>query len=362
MNFRNLSTALTALALCATLFSCTKQEETTVAPPPPTDIPPTIPSGDRIIIHFGTSTYMGCMYSFSNCIWIGWGANPTNFDGRVALQFDNGDEAGQYFGQYFPLTADFTVDAATAKTLGIEPQVIPAGFYPLRDISSGQATGKRSVIFNPAEGYPVQGLVNPNNPQDNIGQLHNLAVQVVLNQNAGAIKALNGDRAAIQKLLTEKTNRFLTEAELPVPAAEVTRANGLDLHRDYADYAARLDETHLSATDKKALLAVFNEAAALPVRTPEDLSKFVRLITERENQLVNNAQLDNPKVVLSMVSVLKYSRYFWFWKSLNAPVAGGGTADAARIPDWVWADIIGMELGGPLVSAVASTVVYLDTH
>ena len=61
-----------------------------------------------------------------------------------------------------------------------------------------------------------------------------------------------------------------------------------------------------------------------------------------------------------LVSVLKYSRYFWYWKSISSPEPGAGSAEPTRIPDWVWADIIGMELGGPLVSAIASTVVYLD--
>ena len=131
-------------------------------------------------------------------------------------------------------------------------------------------------------------------------------------------------------------------------------------YRIYGNNAARLAETRLSAADKKALLAVFDEAAALPVRSTEDLGQFVRLLTERENQLAQNSSLDNPRLVLSMVSVLKYSRYYWFWKSISSPESGSGTAPSSKIPDWVWADIIGMELGGPLGSAIASAAVYLD--
>ncbi len=358
MTIRTFSFAL--IALCASLFSCTK-EELSIQPPIET-VTPDIPSGDRIIIHFGTSTQMGCIYSFTNCIWIGWGAEATNRNGQLALQFDQGDEAGQYFGQYFPLTSDFTVDAEAAHSLGIEPQVIPAGFYPLRDAATGQATGKRSVSFNPAAGLAVKGLVNPNNPQDNIGQLHNLAVQVVLNDNRDAINALNGDRTAIQKLLMEKTARFLEAAELPVSAAEQQRSSVLNLHRDYANYAERLEETRLNAYDKQTLLTLFNEAASFPVRSPEELNNFVAFMTAQENQLASDTKLGAPKVVLSMVSVLKYSRYFWYWKSISSPTPGNGGAEPASIPDWVWADVIGLELGGPLVSAVASAVVYLDTH
>ena len=360
MNLRSIFTALTALAICLAAFSCTKTEDLQTEPIVDTKFTPNIPDGNRIIIHFGTSTYLGCMYSFSNCIWIGWGATATDFQGRLALQFDQGDEAGQYFGQYFPLTADYVVDAATAKELGIQEGVIPAGFYVLRDAASGQATGKRTAVFRPEEALPVASLINPNNPQDNIGQLHNLAVQVVLHQNRDAIAALRGDKKAIRQLVTEKTAQFLNEAELPVSAAELQHANQVDLSRDFSNYAARLNETRLSANDKKALLSVFDEAAAMPVGSPEELSHFVSLMTERENQLARGTKLDNPKVVLSMVSVLKYSRYFWYWKSISSPTPGTGSADSSRIPDWVWADIIGMELGGPLVSAIASTAVYLD--
>lgn len=358
MNTRNFHFALLLTTLSFSLFSCAKTEETLT--PVEVKSSPVIPTGDLIRIHFGTSTQNGCLYSFSNCIWIGWGASAANYDARMAMQFDQGDEAGNYFGQYFPLTSDYTVDEVEAKALGIEPQVIPAGFYPLRDVSTGQATGRRSVVFLPEPGLQTGSLLNPNNPQDNLGQLHNLAVQVVLHENHDAIQALNGDHAAIQKLVTEKTIQFLAEAEVPVSAEDQKRAFALNLDRDFGDYAARLEETSLSANDKKVLLGVFNEAAAVTVNAPADLKNFVNLMTEQENRLSHDAKLDNPKLLLSMVSVLKNSRYFWYWKSISSPDGGAGTVSAGKIPDWVWADIIGMELGGPVGSAIASTLVYLD--
>ncbi len=345
-----------------TIFSCSKNDVVDVPVPTDKDTP-NIPDGNRIIIHFGTSTYMGCMYSFSNCIWIGWDTKSANFMDQFALQFGNGDAAGQYFGKYFPLTGDYQVTKAEAQELGISEQIIPAGFYPLRDAATGVDTGKRLVSFDPESRQPVATLVNPNNPQDNIGQLHNLAVQVVLHENRDALQALDNDKAAMQTLLAEKVAQFLSEAQLPVNAAELQRARTLNLHRDYADYTARLEETRLSANDKQVLREVFNEAASMPVRSPQELSNFVSLMTEYENELSSAAaRLDNRKVVLSMIAVLKYSRYFWYWKSISAPEPGLSDAQSASIPDWVWADVIGLELGGPLVSAVASAVVYLDTH
>lgn len=359
MHFRTFSFALTLIALLSTVVACVKTEDLVTAP---VETGPSIPSGDRIRIHFGTATQNGCLYSFSNCIWIGWGTEATNFDARMALQFDQAAEAGQYFGQYFPLTSDYVVDDAEAHALGIEPQVIPAGFYPFRAIADGTSTGRTIVTLDPAQGYGTGNLVNPNNPQDNIGQLHNLAVQVILNDNRDAIKSLHGDKPAIQQLITAKMIKFLAEAEVPLNTADAQRASTVNLDRDYSNYAARLAETRLSDNDKKVLLAIFEEAAAIPVGSPAALGNFVKVMTEQENRLVANTKLDNPTMVLSMVAVLKYSRYFWYWKSVSSPEPGTGGTPAQEIPDWVWADIIGMEVGGPGVSVLASAIVYLDTH
>jgi hypothetical protein len=360
MNTRTFYSTLTLIAILCSLVSCSKKEATDLSPVDETGV--TIPSGDRIRIHFGTSTQTGCVYSFTNCIWIGWGTEAINADARLALEFEKGDEAGLYFGQYFPLTADYVVEDAEAQALNIEPQVIPAGFYPLRENASGQATGKRTVSFNPAECQSTGSLMNSNNPQDNIGQLHNLAVQVVLHDNREAISLLKGNNQAIQKLVTEKTIEFLAAADLPLTATEQQRIFALNLNRDFGDYAARLDETRLSANDKKVLLGIFDEAAAMPVGSPTELGVFVHLMTEQENRLAKDATLDNPKMVLSMISVLKYSRYFWYWKAISSPASGAGSTPAAEIPDWVWADIIGLELGGPGAAVLASAIVYLDQH
>ncbi|MBK8429202.1 MAG: hypothetical protein IPL27_26075 [Lewinellaceae bacterium] len=355
MKTRNFFFALTLIALSLNLISCTKEaisEPITVADPLPS-----IPSGDRIIIHFGTSTQNGCIYSFTNCIWIGWGTETTNFADRFAMRFDKGDEAGQYFGNYFPLTADYTLDATTAATMGLPPQVIPAGFYPLSDTPIG-----KMVVFSPESAQHVAPLVNPGNPQDNLGQLHNLALQVILSaENQDAIRQIKGDKAAIQRFAIEKTAEFLEASGLPVNPDELQRAKSLNLFQNYSDFEGRIDATRLSAGDKKVLRSVFNQAAAIPVSSPEQLSHFVSVMSELENGLAQSKDLTDARRVLSIVSVLKYSRYYWYWKSYSSG-GGSGTAEPASIPNWVWADAIGMELGGPLVSAAVSIAVYLDEH
>lgn len=353
MKTRNFFFALTLIALSLNLFSCAK--EAISEPIPVADPLPSIPSGDRIIIHFGTSTYRGCMYSFSNCIWIGWGTEALNASERFAMRFDKGAEASEYFGNYFPLTADFTLDAANAASMGLPEQVIPAGFYPLSDTPIG-----KMVVFSPESAQHVAPLVNAGNPQDNLGQLHNLALQVILGaENKDAIRQIKGDRAAIQRFAIEKTAQFLEESGLPVSADELQRAQSLDLFRNYSDYEARIEATRLSAGDKKVLRNVFTQAAAIPVASPEQLSHFVSVMTELENELAQSKDLTDARRVLSIVSVLKYSRYYWYWKSYSSG-GGSGVPEPASIPNWVWADAIGMELGGPLVSAAVSIAVYLD--
>ncbi|MFN0012943.1 MAG: hypothetical protein ACKVU2_00210, partial [Saprospiraceae bacterium] len=184
-----LATAFSALFM----FACSKSE--TISEPEPIDKDaPSIPDGNRIIIHFGTSTLKGCMYSFSNCIWIGWDTKERNYMDNFSLQFGNGEAAEQYFGQYFPLTADYVVTKSEAAELGLNEQVIRAGFYPIRGNTPGLETNIRMVDFSPESVQPVASVVNPNNPQDNIGQLHNLAVQVVLQQNRDILRTLGQDK------------------------------------------------------------------------------------------------------------------------------------------------------------------------
>ena len=348
------SSALVLIALCMTAFSCTKSEPEPVEPVA-ADKFPSVPDGNRIIIHFGTSTMMGCMYSFSNCIWIGWG-DVLNNQSALALQLTDSEQADQYFGDYFPLTADFTVDAASAQSLGLKEQVIPAGFYPLRD-----SPGGKIATFSPEFARPVAPLVNPNNPQDNLGQLHNLALQVILSpENKAVIKQLKGDREAVRQFVHDKTIQFLTESGVEISKEEQTKVQALELYRNYADFAARQNETRLSENDKQVLRPILEEAAHLPVSSPEELSHFVEMMTDFENSVARDNQLDNPKMVLSTLSVLKYSRYYWYWKSISN--GGSGVPEAAQIPEWVWADAIAFELGGPVASIVASVIVYVDTH
>ncbi len=347
------SSALTLVALSLIIFSCSKSA--VEAPQPVADKFPAIPEGNRIIIHFGTATQMGCMYSFSNCIWIGWG-DALNDQNALALQLTDGNQADQYFGNYFPLTADFAVDDANAQAMGLKAQVIPAGFYLIKDSPTGKL-----ITFSPEFAHPVAPLVNPNNPQDNIGQLHNLAMQVILSpENKDIIKQMNGDKDAIRRFVLDKTIQFLSESGVPVAKEEQQRVQALELYRNYADYAARLDETRLSAGDKKVLRPIFDEVSHMPVTSPGELSRFVEVMTAYESNLAGETQLDDPKMVLSTLSTLKYSRYYWYWKSISS--GGSGVPEPAQIPDWVWADAIGLELGGPVASIAASVLVYLDTH
>ena len=340
--------SITALVLTA--ISCTKVIEEPAITEPGIKYTPTIPDGDRIFIHFGTSTKRGCLYSFSNCIWIGWDEEDYNAQNRLALQFGNGSAAGQYFGQYFPLTSDYTIDPVTAQDLGLDEGVIPAGFYPLRKASDGTLR----VVFEPAEGFPAGNLYNLFNPQDKVGQLHNLAVQVILNENQNEIQALKNDEKALQKFLTDKAAQFLAEVELPVSGEELKGAQALNFNRDFSDYKARLAESNLSQRDRELLLPVFDQAVAMTVNTPEDLGQFVNFMNDQEYKLTRYGKMDNPKVVLSMLSILKNSRYFWYWKSISAPNEDG-TVSPERIPVWL-ADAIGAEFGGLIGAIVASAL------
>jgi hypothetical protein len=120
MNTRNFFSALILIATFYSFVSCTKADDT---PTTAEVVTPTMPEGNRIRIHFATSTMNGCLYSFSNCIWIGWG-NATDLHQQApAFLFDNDAEVSADYGNIFPLTADFT----TESTSGIPPQTLPSG-------------------------------------------------------------------------------------------------------------------------------------------------------------------------------------------------------------------------------------------
>lgn len=358
MKNSNLFASLLFAATLVTTFACVKPavEEPVVVTP--TETAPDVPDGARFSIHFGTSTYMGCMYSFRNCIYIDlFGATASARNGYPVLPVSQPDLTQSTFGRVFPLTDNFTIDPATAAELHIEPQTLPAGFYP---IVTG-ADGTSELILSPAEGRPVAPLVNTNNPQDNLGQFHNLALQHLLSpDNQQKISALGNDRAAIQKYLIDQTLALAAESGYTVTATEEKRIRATNLDRNYNDFDARHQESLLSANDKTVLSDIFAEVNGLPVNTPDQLSQFVKVLTEHENTLTQRYQIDNPKLVLSTLSALKYSRYYWFWRSKAFADGQGGTSTAASIPDWVWADVIGMELGGPIASAAASAFVYYD--
>ncbi|MCC6411920.1 MAG: hypothetical protein IT270_09685 [Saprospiraceae bacterium] len=340
-------------AACAFFTSCKPEA---IEEPIVKDTFPTVPQASRIIIHFGTSTQNGCLYSFSNCIWIGWGTEVTNFDNRFALRFNNPDAASQYFGNYYPLTADYVVTADEAAKLGIEPQTLPSGFYPLAFTPAGAM-----VPFDVQNYSPLPQLVNENNPQDNIGQLHNLAMQVILSpENRDHIASLGDDQKAIESFVLDQTFTYLEEAGVPVSQTEQQKVRALGFDMDYSNYTARLEETRMTDNDKNVLRGIMDEVSGFDIGNVKDLGKFVTRLTEIENNLVHNTQLDDPAMVLSTVSTIKYSRYYWYWRSISK--GNGGTVEPSQIPDWVWADIIGFELGGPAGSIAASVIVYLDTH
>ncbi len=329
MSTRTFFSALTLIATFASFTACTKVE----LAPTAEVVNPTVPEGSRIRIHFGTSTLNGCLYSFSNCIWIGWG-NATDLHQQApAFVFDNGEEVSTDYGNYFPLTANFTLDAQN----GLPPQVLESGLYRFQTASDG----RKMISFSRDNLQPLAPLVNPNNPQDNLGQLHNLAMQVIFTPKTKAeVKAVDYDLKLMRKMLTEQAVQFLgSEAEISIGAAEQKQIENTDFDGNYNNHRAWLQTSSLSANDRNVLSDILDKAASIPVNSPEQLSSFVSIMTELENGLVQNTAIDDPKMLLSAVSIAKYSRYYWYWKCL-------ANDESATRPDWWIADVKGFIEGG----------------
>lgn len=341
MTTRNFFYALSLAILSLPITSC---EKAIISEPITEKVTPTLPDGNRIIIHFGTSTQRGCIYSFTNCIWIGWEKATDLHQSALTFQFDDGSEVEEQFGDFFPLTADCTVDGQN----GSAPQVLKSGFYRFQL----SPIGKKIIAFKDENLQPVAPLVNPNNPQDNLGQLHNLAMQAIFTTpTKDEIKSL--DLKSARKLLTAKSAQFLeTEAAVVLSETEQQQIEDASFVDNYDNHQAWLASSKLSANDRLILGNILDQVSEMPVNSPEQLNEFVKTMTEIENQLLSNSTLDDSKLVFSAVSVMKYSRYYWFWKSM----ASGQTP--AR-PDWWKADVKGLIEGGIGQALVDSLVAAL---
>ena len=148
------------------------------------------------------------------------------------------------------------------------------------------------------------------------------------------------DIKAARKILASKSVQFLaSQADVVISPAEQTQIENATFDDQYNNHHAWLQSSSLSTLDQKVLGDILDIASAMPVNSTEQLSAFVNIMTELENDLAQNTTIDNPKLLLSAVSVAKYSRYYWYWKGLthNQP---------ASVPNWWKADVKGLIEGG----------------
>ena len=78
----------------------------------------------------------------------------------------------------------------------------------------------------------------------------------------------------------------------------------------------------MSANDKKVLREIMDQVSGMEINSTEDLSQFVDIMTNFENHFATVDVLDDPKMVLSTLSVMKYSRSYWYWYAISK---GGGS-------------------------------------
>lgn len=331
-----------ALALISILFSIVSCEKTT-SEPTPANHGFTMPEGKTIGIRFATDTYRGCISTFTNCIVISFrGAIDLNRP-HYTLQFPD-PSVTERFGNFFPLVSECILDPQN----GLPPQTLLPGFYRFEYSADGQ----KQISFNPDKRIPVTSLVNPNNPQDNLGQLHNMAIELILDADTrDAMKAAGYDIAKCKSLLATKTVQLLKDqANIAISSSEQQLVEKSGFSDGYDKHSEWLKASKLSARDQQTLREIFDMADAIPVESPAQLSKFVEAMTDAENRLADNpSAMDNPHMVLSAVSVAKHSRYYWFWKNYSQ----GTTAQRA---DWWKADVKGLIEGG-IVQAIIDSVI-----
>ena len=350
---KKLSVFTAILLLAAALFTACQKTEP-VEPTPDAKIQPTLPEGNRIRINFGTSTYQGCMSTFSNCIWIGLENNLGMEANRPFMQTNDGAQMDKYFGAYFPLTADFKLNIEPQNGLPGSTTTIKAGLYPVSETSNGRIVYFDQVTAN-GQSFNVAPLINEGNPQDAIGNLHNLAMQVILTpENRKEMDALTNDKVALRAYILRKTEAFLNENDIFLQTGEADRIAKNGLAENYENYADAIAKSNLTAADQLVLRNIVDAGAQMPCTNLKELDAFVKFMTARETELATAGHLNDAKTVLSALSVMKYSRYYWFYHDL----AKGNSDDAGRTAWWL-ADLKGLLTGGIGQAIVDSAMAWL---
>jgi hypothetical protein len=342
-------------AVMSIFTACTKPTEE-VIPTEPITQNPTYPEASRLRIHFGTSTYMGCMYTFRNCILIDLFGPPTNFDGIVALPVKDG-EAQQTFGQYFPLTADFVLEASYAAELKVEPQTFRAGWYPLVDSPTGML-----LLLDPSRRVEAGAPGQTQNTYNHVGELHNYLVQEMFRpESQEKLANLKNDLKARNRWILEQMTALTADAGFTVGAAEAAAIQAYcdkGFTADYGDYRGQLAASTMDANDQAILVKAF-AAAEEVAQSQLPFGAVMSRVSEISRQLSLNPDLKDAPRAQSSFAILEHSLYYWKWREQSFGNTGG-TANAAKVPDWVWADAIAGAWFGPIAGAAASTAVYLD--
>lgn len=360
---KNIRNFIALIAVALFTFACTKTEEPIIEKPAVTDdYKSTIPEGSRLKISFAQTAYRGCMYTFRNCIVIdlGFDRHPA-LTNALVFNTPTGvnpyDAVGKYYGRYFPLTDDFSFANEKGQT-----QTYKAGIYPITQTSAGP-----TVVFSPEKALLTAPLVNTRNPQDNIGQLHNLYMQEILTDETRAeIKRLGKDKAAIRALLVKKA----TAPGDPIRIGDVKlglseRSQLAQLPDNYTDEKAWPRVASMNDYDIKAMVKMMailnNYENQTPVATPEAVQRSLNILIREMTALENEFSVQmsgNPHLMQSLFSVAKYSTYYWSWNAISKAAADSPVP--IKLKPWWRADIRGLLQGGLGQSIVDSLMAALE--
>lgn len=220
-----------------------------------------------------------------------------------------------------------------------------------------------ALLAVPATALDMPDPANPENPWDEIGRLHNEA----LDDAAGAFTEIHSGNGALALAMTQRLSDF----------ASATTGSACPLG------AARLDAVALMLSDGsdeivgqqlgKRQQILFGELMRLADRLPEAPAETLEAMRGLESRMIEELGEDEAAPLLIAASVGRYSHHYWQEQVLmgeGSPWIEHNGGDALRIKKWLKADLKGALLGflgsgnglGALLGgAVASAIEVIDS-
>jgi len=210
--------------------------------------------------------------------------------------------------------------------------------------------------------YDEVGLKNPankNNPYDKAGQLHNTGLDFIIAREKPLV-GLKDNKQALEQYIFEKATSFVDkniEEETPLSLEELKQGAKTLFDVNQSTEEA-INQAPLSSYEKEILYEFLHATSTFSQNNVADVNKQIAIAIKFENRIVQDKQIENQAILLSSISVLKHSTYYWAKQGLNPEADWNKIGPVSSINWWdvAKADFRGAFRGGVKGALISSAV------